>query len=78
MCALIAGIKNYKSIIKKKRKKHNKIVLLAKAKLNRFKVLISKALIDSHISYDEFVSVNNMLREHNETKEEVKNPENFA
>ena len=28
ICAIIAGIKKYKSIIKKKKKKHNKIVLL--------------------------------------------------
>ena len=27
ICAIIAGIKKYKSIIKKKKKKHNKIVL---------------------------------------------------
>ena len=30
--AIIAGIKKYKSIIKKKKKKHDKIVLLAKSK----------------------------------------------
>ena len=31
ICAITAGIKEYKSIIKKKKKKHNKIVLLAKS-----------------------------------------------
>ena len=31
ICAMTAGIKEYKSIIKKKKKKHNKIVLLAKS-----------------------------------------------
>ena len=31
ICAITAGIKKYKSIIKKKKKKHNKIVLLAKS-----------------------------------------------
>ena len=39
-------------------------------------VFISKALIDSYINHDEFVSVNNALREYNEMKEEIKNPEN--
>ena len=39
-------------------------------------VLISKSLIDSYISHEEFASVNNALRECNETKEEIKNPEN--
>ena len=31
ICAITAGIKEYKSIIKKKKRKHNKIVLLAKS-----------------------------------------------
>ena len=52
--AIIAGIKKYKSIIKKK-KNHDKIVLLEKDKLNTIEVLISKALIDSYISHDKFV-----------------------
>ena len=55
ICAITAGIKKYKSIIKKKKKKHDKIVLLAKSKWNTMKVLISKALINSVISHDEFV-----------------------
>ena len=33
ICAKIAGFKKYRSIIKKKRKKHYKIVLLGKTKL---------------------------------------------
>ena len=49
MCAITAGIKNYKSV--KKKKKHDKIVLLEKDKLNTIDVLISKALIDSCISF---------------------------
>ena len=32
--AITAGIKKYKSIIKKKKKKHDKMVLIAKSKLN--------------------------------------------
>ena len=39
ICAIAAGIKKYKSIIKKKKKKHDKRVLLAKFKLNSIKVL---------------------------------------
>ena len=67
-CPIAAGLKKYKSIIKKKKKKHNKIVLLGKDKINTIEVLISKSLIDSYISHEEFVSVNNVLRENNETK----------
>ena len=73
ICAIIAGIKKYKSYKKKKKKKHDEIVLSGKDKLNTIKVLISKALIDSYISHDEFTSVNNVLREYNEMKMEIKN-----
>ena len=48
ICPITAGIKQYKSIIKKKKKKLDKIVLLGKDKLNTIEVLISKALIDSY------------------------------
>ena len=48
-------IKKYKSIITKKIKKHDKIVLLAKSNLNSIEVLISKALINSNIVHDGFV-----------------------
>ena len=41
ICAITAGIKKYKSIIKKKKKKHDKTVLLAKSKLNSIEVLIT-------------------------------------
>ena len=75
-CAIAAGVKKYKSIIKKKKKKHDKIVLLAKSKLNSIEVLISKALIDSNISHDEFVLINNVLKEFYDTKEEIKNSNN--
>ena len=34
ICAITAGIKKYKSIIKRKRKKHDKIVLLNTIKVN--------------------------------------------
>ena len=63
MCATTAGINKYKSIITKKKKKDDKIVLLAKSKLNSIKVLISKALIDLNISQGDFVLINNFLKE---------------
>ena len=44
MFAITAGINNYKWIIKKENKRHDKIVLLAKSRLNiNFKVLIWKS-----------------------------------
>ena len=65
ICPIAAGMEKYKSIIKKKKKKHHKKVLPAKSKLNKIKVLISKNLIDSNISHDEFVLIN-VLREYDE------------
>ena len=59
----------------KKKKKHGKLVLLGKDKLNIIEGLISNALINSYIIHDEFVSVNNVLREYNKIKEKLKNPE---
>ena len=44
-------------------------MLLGKDKLNAIEVSInSKALIDSYISHDKFVSLDNVLREYNEMK----------
>ena len=71
ICTITAGIKKYKPIIKEKRKKHDKIMLLGKAKLDSIEVVISKVLIDWYISYDEFVSVN-VLKEYNEIEEDKK------
>ena len=73
MCTVAAVIKKYKSIIKKKKMKHDKIVSFAKTNLNNIEVLISKALIDSNISHDEFVLINSVLKEYDDMKEEVKN-----
>ena len=58
---------------KKKKKKNDKIVLSAKSKLISIEDLISKALIDLFVSHDEFVLINNLLKEYNEMKKEMKN-----
>ena len=49
--------------------------MLGQDKLITTEVLISKALIDSYLIHDEFVSVNNTLREYKKMKEKIKNPE---
>ena len=46
--------------------------MLAKSKLSSIEVLVFKALIDSVISQDKFVLKNNVLKEYNEIKEEIK------
>ena len=70
--AITTGIKKYKSIIKKKKKKHNEIVLLGKSKLNTIEDLIFKALNNSYISHDKFVSLNSESKEYNEREQEIK------
>ena len=66
--------KSISQLSRKRKKKHEKIVLLGKDKLNRIEILISKAIIDSYICHDEFVSVNNVLRQYYEIKNEIKSP----
>ena len=68
---IIEGIKKYKPIINKKKRKNDKIVLLGKYKLNTVQVLISKSLINSYISHDDFVIVNDILIKCNKTKKFV-------
>ena len=50
-------------------------MLLPKTKLSIIDILISKTLGDSYIKRDEFFSVNTVLGEDNEMKEDVKNPQ---
>ena len=71
MCAIAAKIKKCKSIISKKKKQHNKMALFAKSK-NSIEVLILKALMNLDISHDEFGSINNVLKEYDRMKEEIK------
>ena len=76
--AITARIRNFKSIVQKKINKHDKIVFLEKSKLIGIGALISKALIRSVISYDDFISINYVLKEYDETKKEIKNLKTLA
>ena len=58
-----------------KKKKHDKIVLLGRTKLDVIEVLVSKDLTDSYISHDKFVLVNDVLGEYHEMRNEIKNSE---
>ena len=60
-------------MIKKNKQKHDKIVLLAKSKLNSIKVLISNALNNPTFSYDKVVLINNVLKEYDDMNKEIKN-----
>ena len=50
-------VKKLLNITRKKKKKHNKIIALARNKLNIMETLISKALIDFDISHEEFSKI---------------------
>ena len=71
-------LKSISQLKRKKKKKHDKVVFLGKDKLNITEVLISKALIESYINHDEFVSVNNILREYCKIKQEIKNTTTYV
>ena len=45
------------NITRNKKKKHDKILTLAKSKLNSIEALISEALIDMDISHEDFVTL---------------------
>ena len=49
--------KSLLKLTKKRKKKHNKIIVLAKNKLNTIDTLLSSALNDSEISHDEFSNI---------------------
>ena len=50
-------IKKLLSITRNKNKKHDKILMLAKSKLNSIETLVSQILIDMEISQEEFDTI---------------------
>ena len=65
-------------ITKKRKKKHNKIIALAKSKLNTIDMLLSSALNDSKISHKKFTNIiaeKNMYENMKENTKEIKEEE---
>ena len=64
-----------KSLLKviKKRRKHNKIIALAKIKLNTIDTLLSSALNDSKISHEDFTNIITEKNIYENIKENIKN-----
>ena len=56
----------------KRKKKHNKIIALAKNKLNMIDTLLSSALNDSEISHEEFTNIINEANIYENMKENIK------
>ena len=57
---------------KKRKKKHNKVIVLAKNKLNMIDTLLSSALNDSEISHEEFTNIINEANIYENIKENIK------
>ena len=69
----IGIIKKLLNITRNKKKKHDKILRLAKNKLDSIEALISKALTDMDISHKEFITILNEKDRYERMKENVKN-----
>ena len=72
--SLTTGIvKKLLGITRKKEQKHDKILMLAKSKLNSINILISQALIDMDISREEFITILKEKDRYEMMKENLKN-----
>ena len=65
--------KSLLKVTKKRKKKHNKIIALAKSKLNTIDTLLSSALNDSKISHEEFTNIITEKNIYENIKENIKN-----
>ena len=50
-------VKTLLNVTRKEKKKHDKILMLAKSKLNSIETLVSKGLIDMEKSHEEFIAI---------------------
>ena len=66
-------IKKINGSNKEKKKKRNKIVMLAKSKLNSIETLMSHVLIDLDISHEEFKTIVNEQEKYEQMKEKIRN-----
>ena len=66
--------KSLLKLTKKRKKKHNKIIVLAKNKLNMIDTLLSSVLNDSEISHEEFTSIINEANIYENIKELTTEP----
>ena len=59
-------------VTKERKKKHNKIITLAKSKLNMIDTLLSSALNDSKITHEEFTNIVTEKDTYENIKENIK------
>ena len=65
-------VKKFLKTIRNKKKKHNKIVMLARSKLNSIESKISEALINNEISHEDFMTIINEEKKYRELKESIR------
>ena len=65
-------IKKLLSITRNKKKKHNKILMLPKSKLDSIVTLVSQALVDMEISHERFNAINREKQKYERMKENVR------
>ena len=56
-----------------KKKNHDKILMLAKSKLDSIETLVSQALIDMEISHEDFITIMKEKGKYEKMKENVRN-----
>ena len=66
-------IKKLLSIMRNKKKKHDKILVLAKNKLSSTETLVSQALIDTEVNHEEFITILKEKDKYEKIKEKMKN-----
>ena len=65
-------VKKFLKTATSKKKKHNKIVMLARSKLNSIERKISEALINNEISHEDFMIILNEQTKFREVKESIR------
>ena len=65
-------VKKLLKATRNKKKKHNKVFMLARSKLNSIESKISGALIDNQISHEDFITIINEERNYRELKESIR------
>ena len=65
-------VQKFLKATRNKKKKHNKIIMLARRKLNSIESKISAALINNQISHEDFITIINEERNYRELKESIR------
>ena len=65
-------VKKFLKTIRNKKKKHNKIVMLARSKLNSIESKISEALTNNEIIHEDFITILNEEKKYRKLKESIR------